>query len=203
MYNINSKFYHTEAKMTVQTNRPKWQPKRDGYVAKILTWGMNPRKKEKLLNGNHDGCPMTWRFIFMFVWSLGGLRNDNVKPTKEKSALMVQINEKVSDFSETKAAEVIGKGIGFGFAAIGYLMLLAICAAVLFALGSMIYTIFTKGWTFAMDVGIVVGIVAGLSLFVYGLYRALRWIGSTEAWGLFSEKAWSLKMKMCPVVTFV
>lgn len=182
---------------------------KDGYIAKVLTWGMSPQKKFRYLNSNQNGCPMFWKFLFMFVWSLGGWRNDHAEQPpseqqvpKKRNETIARINEKVSEFSETKTAQVVGKGIGLLFGGFSILILVAICGWVLFVFGSMVYSIFAGGWDSILGTGIVLGSLAVVGLVLYGLYRLCRWIASTEAWALFTQKAKSLKEKTCPVVAF-
>jgi hypothetical protein len=199
--------------MTVQINRPKFQPKRDGYIAKIATWGMNPCKKERFLNGNHDGCPMFWRFLFMFVWSLGALRDDGVKqsydetgrPTKINQT-MLRVNEAVSDFSETKTAQYVGKGIGMIFSGAFILTGSLVVLVFVLAIGKAIYSIFAGGRESILQAGGILGIAAlGILTCILlwkGIARLVRWIDTTEAWALFVQKLKGLKEKTCPVVTF-
>lgn len=187
---------------------------KDGYIAKILTWGMSNRKKSQYINSLQNGCPMFWRFLFMFAWSLGGLRKDGVdqsstamtKAPKKPNATMVRINEAVSDFSETKTAQHIGKGVGMTISGLVITVLLAFAGGILFAIGKGIYLIFAGGASSVMTAGAVIGIIAVVVASLYYLGKGLAWlkgkVTSTEAWGLFSEKVKSLKEKTCPVVAF-
>ena len=187
--------------------------KKDGYVARILTWGMPQWKKTSYVNLLQEGCPMFWRFIFMFLWSLGGLRNDGVEDAmtvpnqpKKRSETMTRINERVSEFSETKAAQHIGKGIGTFFGAVFFLAFLVGVAALIFGIGKGIYLFFASGWATILSTAAFIGVTAVLGIAVILLWKSfvwvVRWIGSTEVWALLIQKANSLKDKTCPVVSF-
>jgi hypothetical protein len=186
---------------------------KDGYIAKILTWGMSSRKKSQYINSMQNGCPMFWRFLFMFAWSLGGLRKDGIdqstvvaKASKEPSATMMRINEAVSDFSETKTAQYIGKGVGMTISGLVIAVLVLFAGGILFAIGKGICLIFAGGVSSVMTAGAVIGIIAVAVASLYYLGKGLAWlkgkITSTEAWGLFIQKVKSLKEKTCPVVAF-
>jgi hypothetical protein len=188
--------------------------KKDGYIAKILTWGMPQWKKTSYVKNLQNGCPMFWRFLFMFAWSLGGLRKDGVdqsstvmaKAPKKPSATMMRINEAVSDFSETKTAQHIGKGVGMTISGLVIAVLLAFAGGMLFAIGKGIYLIFAGGMSSVMTAGAVIGIIAVACASLYYLGKGFVWlkgkVTSTEAWGLFIQKVKSLKEKTCPVVAF-
>ncbi|MEY2665128.1 MAG: hypothetical protein RLZZ480_233 [Candidatus Parcubacteria bacterium] len=182
---------------------------KDGYVARVLTWGMPHQKKVQYMNRLQDGCPMFWRFVFMFVWSLGGLRKDHsgqsmdeAHQPQKRDKTMVRINAAVSDFSETKAAQVIGKGVGIFLT----LCIIAIIMAVVFAIGTMIYEAFMGNWTNILPViAVIVAVVAFMTIVILiseGMKRLGRWIKSTEPWWLFVQKVKSVKRKTCPVVSF-
>ena len=186
---------------------------KDGYIAKVLTWGMPQRKRVSYVNGLQNGCPMFWRFLFMFVWSLGALRNDGVEQSQDEAhrptkinQTMLRVNEAVSDFSETKTAQYVGKGIGMifsgAFMLTGSIFILGLVAAI----GKIVYGIIAGGRESILEAGGTLGIVAlailACILLWKGVARLARWIDSTEAWALFVQKLKSLKEKTCPVVTF-
>lgn len=165
---------------------------RDGYIAKVLTWGMSPKNRLVYLNSLQDGCPLVWSFLFMFVWSLGTLRRD--QGTFSPEGMRARINEKVAKVSETEAGKRIGKGIFILF-----IIFMVMCV------GTVGYALFFTGetWNKVKSFVLFMVFVICAVFLTKGASLLTRWIGSTEVWILLTQKVKSIKEKTCPLVRFV